>query len=161
MAGSSSYNPGYPTLVCAPNIVTMKLSGRDNYDAWRIQMLCLLESHDMLHFILPTENSSVSGDQRLWRRSDAVVKGWILGSLSQKPLEVVVILVKTNTYITSKDVWDKLHTIYGPPALPLQDAAAEIKEVEEEKRTGIKEIKKNKRKALGRLYAATLIISES
>ncbi|MFS7951771.1 putative ankyrin repeat-containing domain, PGG domain, ankyrin repeat-containing domain superfamily [Helianthus anomalus] len=34
--------------------------------------------------------------------------------------------------------------------------SSEIKEVEEEKRTGIKEIKKNKRKALGRLYAATL-----
>ncbi|KAJ0930141.1 hypothetical protein HanPSC8_Chr04g0145851 [Helianthus annuus] len=119
--GSSSSNPGYPTLVCAPNIVTMKLSGRDTYDAWRIQMLCLLESHDMLHFILPAENGVVEKNSKLWRRSDAVVKGWILGSLSQKPLKLVVDLVKTKTHFTSKDVWDELHTIYAPP---LQDAAA-------------------------------------
>ncbi|KAD6454899.1 hypothetical protein E3N88_09605 [Mikania micrantha] len=29
----------------------VKLSGQDMYDVWRIQMLCMLESHDMFGFI--------------------------------------------------------------------------------------------------------------
>ncbi|KAI3670727.1 hypothetical protein L1987_87723 [Smallanthus sonchifolius] len=142
MEGSSSSNPGYPypypSHVCAPNVVTMKLSGRETYDVWRTQMLCLLEGHDMLRFIhLRALGKEKVGDNnhQLWRRSDALVKGWILGSLSEQPLKFVVNLVKTKTSkdvwdklqtktnkdFTSKDVWDKLQTIYGPP---LQDAAA-------------------------------------
>ncbi|KAI3724780.1 hypothetical protein L1987_64545 [Smallanthus sonchifolius] len=96
-------------------------------------MLCLLEGHDMLGFINespPAENTSVLGKERvgLWRRSDALVKGWILGSLSQQTL---VNLVKTNTDFTAKDVWEKLQTIYGPTPL-LQQARGEEEEEEEE-----------------------------
>ncbi|KAK9073670.1 hypothetical protein SSX86_006264 [Deinandra increscens subsp. villosa] len=120
---SSSSNSGYllypyPSHVSAPNFVTMKLSGRATYVIWKTQMLCLLESHDMLSFINenpPVENSVLgkekAGDYMLWRRSDALVRGWILGSLSEQPLKSVL---KTNTDFTSKDVWDQLHTIYGP-----------------------------------------------
>ncbi|KAD6454916.1 hypothetical protein E3N88_09622 [Mikania micrantha] len=41
----------YPSHVCATNFVTVKLIGQDTYDVWRTQMLCMLESHDMLGFI--------------------------------------------------------------------------------------------------------------
>ncbi|KAD6455050.1 hypothetical protein E3N88_09756 [Mikania micrantha] len=97
MAGSSSNLPSsreanpypYPSHVFVPNFVSVKLSGRDTYDVWQMQMWCLLQSHDMLGFI----SSPVSGEEKvgdddmLWRRSDALVKGWILGSLFQQTLE--------------------------------------------------------------------------
>lgn len=66
----------------------------------------------------PTQNSVLGkekvGDYMLWGRSDALVKGWILGSLSEQTLLYVVNLLNTNWDFTAKDVWDKLHTIYGP-----------------------------------------------
>ncbi|KAK1418609.1 hypothetical protein QVD17_27754 [Tagetes erecta] len=94
MEGSSSTNPRnplypYPSHVCAPNVVTVKLSGRDMYEVWKTQMLCLLESHDMLGFINDAADST-SHDHVLWRRSDALVKGWILGSLSEQTLGYIV-----------------------------------------------------------------------
>ncbi|KAK1418632.1 hypothetical protein QVD17_27777 [Tagetes erecta] len=59
-------------------------------------MLCLLESHDMLGFITHGENTVLGkeknkvGDYMLWRRSDALVKSWILALLSQQTLKYVV-----------------------------------------------------------------------
>ncbi|XP_076952720.1 uncharacterized protein LOC143626542 [Bidens hawaiensis] len=148
----------------------MKLSGRDTYGVWKTQLLCLLESHDMLDFITHEDKAS-DHNHKLWRRSDALVKGWILGSLSQQPLKFVV---KTNTNVTSKDVWDKLQTIYDPPA-PLQDAtvAADYATRDAEERIGTAETieqdtgeekkssetrkeEKAKQRAARALYEATL-----
>lgn len=123
-SGSSSsntrypYNP-YPSHVCGPNTVTLKLSGRETYNVWKTQMLCLLESHDMLGFIKQGENTVLGkeknkvGDYMMWRRSDALVKSWILASLSQQTLKYVVNSIPNKDF-TAKHVWDKLKTTYGP-----------------------------------------------
>ncbi|KAL4563853.1 hypothetical protein LXL04_027901 [Taraxacum kok-saghyz] len=96
------YSYPYPSHVYTPSFVTIKLSGKDKYNIWKTQILCLLESHGMLGFIngaFVSPQSSSSGKEkpddhqsrhRLWRRSDALVKGWILGSLSEKTLTFVV-----------------------------------------------------------------------
>ncbi|KAL8239743.1 hypothetical protein R6Q59_016310 [Mikania micrantha] len=104
----------YPSHVSAPNFVTVKLSDRDTYDVWQMQMRCLLQSHDMLGFISSHAlgKEKVGDDDMLWKRSDALVKGWILGSLSQQTLEYFVKQIP-NKDLTAKDVWDKLQSVYG------------------------------------------------
>ncbi|KAD6454893.1 hypothetical protein E3N88_09599 [Mikania micrantha] len=109
MEGSSSSNIGNPYPY--PSHVTMKLSGRDTYDVWKTQMLCLFESHDMLRFI---QLKTLDGyNEDLWKRSDALVKGWILGSLSDQTLKSVVNSFP-NKVFTTKDAWDNLQTLYDP-----------------------------------------------
>ncbi|KAK9064276.1 hypothetical protein SSX86_015656 [Deinandra increscens subsp. villosa] len=135
MAGPSSSNIPreeeypYPSHVCAPNFVTVKLSGRDVYKVWKTQMLRLLEGHDMLGFINrsppPLENASVKGKEiaagednvhKLWKRSDALVAGWILGSLSQQTLNDIIVNrdEDDDDFTTAKELWDRLRTIHGP-----------------------------------------------
>ncbi|KAD6454915.1 hypothetical protein E3N88_09621 [Mikania micrantha] len=126
MAGSSSSLPSsgeanpypYPSHVFVPNFVTVKLNDRDTYDVWQMQMMCLLESHDMLGFISSQSHAlgkeKVGDDDMMWRRSDALVKGWIFGSLSQQTLKYFVKPI-SNKDLTAKDVWDKLLSLYGPP----------------------------------------------
>ncbi|KAL8239656.1 hypothetical protein R6Q59_016223 [Mikania micrantha] len=110
-SSSSNYENPYPYPYPYPSHVTMKLSSRDTYDVWKTQMLCLLKSLDMLRFI---ELETLDGyNQDPWR-SDELVKGWILGSLSKQTLKYVVNSFP-NTDFTAKDAWDKLQTIYGPP----------------------------------------------
>ncbi|KAL8209306.1 hypothetical protein R6Q57_006038 [Mikania cordata] len=120
MEGSSSSNPGnpYPYPYPYSSHVTMKLSGCDTFDVWKTQMLCLLESHDMLRFIQPKTLGEHSDD--LWRRSDALVKGWMLGSLSNQTLKYLVNSFP-NEYFTAKDAWDMLQTVYGPPVRASDD----------------------------------------
>ncbi|XP_023736002.2 ankyrin repeat-containing protein NPR4 isoform X2 [Lactuca sativa] len=131
-------NP-YPSHVCAPNFLSFKLSDRDEYGIWKTQMLCLLQSHDMLGFIYGTlvspyeassSSSSVSGKEKvvdyqthhkLWRRSDALVKGWILGSLSKETLGYVLERLTGKHYqedFSAKNVWDELQTMYLVAVLP-------------------------------------------
>ncbi|KAD6454939.1 hypothetical protein E3N88_09645 [Mikania micrantha] len=74
-------------------------------------MLCLLESHDMLRFIQP---KTLGEHDDLWRRSEALVKGWMLGSLSNQTLKYLVNSFPNEDF-TAKDAWDKLQTVYGPP----------------------------------------------
>ncbi|KAD6454933.1 hypothetical protein E3N88_09639 [Mikania micrantha] len=174
MAGSSSgsgsgsslpslgeVNPySYPSHVFVPNFVTVKLSGPDTYFVWQMEMRCLLQSHDMLGFISSHAlgKEKVDDDHMMWRRSDALVKGWILGSLSQQTLEKVVKPIPSKD-LTAKDVWDKLQTIYGPP---VQDAAAAGQEKKAQKTVSSKNLqkkisrKKKKEKHAGILYDATL-----
>ncbi|KAJ9551263.1 hypothetical protein OSB04_015308 [Centaurea solstitialis] len=103
----------YPSHVFAPNFVTVKLSDRDEYDMWKTQMLCLLKSHGMLAFInnnfIPT-----GGDEKFWRRSDALVKGWILGSLSKEASLCLLhgFVSVADDLITAKQMWDKLTEMY-------------------------------------------------
>ncbi|CAI9271304.1 unnamed protein product [Lactuca saligna] len=150
MAGSSS-NPHvtlevgeenpypYPSHFYTPSFVTLKLSGRDEYEIWKTQMLCLLESHGMLGFIdgtlvIPQTSNNVSGKEKvgdhqthhkLWRRSDALVKGWILGALSKQTLTYVVDRLKEKVYqernaadFCAKEVWDELETMFAPAVVP-------------------------------------------
>ncbi|CAH1448932.1 unnamed protein product [Lactuca virosa] len=133
----------YPSHVYnTHSFLTLKLSGRGEYGIWKTQMICLLESHGMFGIIdgtlvSPETSSSVFGKEkvgdhqtqyRLWRRSDALVKGWILGSLSKEILGYVVnrltrkLHQETNSDhdFSAKDVWDELQTLYAPvfPKLP-------------------------------------------
>ncbi|KAI3518270.1 hypothetical protein L1887_06805 [Cichorium endivia] len=109
----------YPSHVCAPNFVTFKLSGKDEYRIWKTQMLCLIESHCMLGFIDGTFVTPQTSDHHLlehWRRSDALIKGWILGSLSNETLMSVLdrVAEKPIQETPAKRLWDELATIYNP-----------------------------------------------
>ncbi|CAH1448935.1 unnamed protein product [Lactuca virosa] len=127
----------YPSHVYTPSFVSLKLNGRDEYRIWKTQMICLLESHVMVgfidgRFVRPDEDSSSSvlgkekvGDHQthhgLWRKSDALVKGWILGSLSKETLGYVVNRLTGKCHhsdFSAKDVWDELQNMYGPPVFP-------------------------------------------
>ncbi|CAH1436293.1 unnamed protein product [Lactuca virosa] len=109
----------YPSHFYTPSFVTLKLSGRDEYEIWKTQMLCLLESHG---------KEKVGDHQthhKLWRRSDALVKGWILGALSKQTLTYVVDRLKEKVYqernaadFCAKEVWDELETMYAPAVVP-------------------------------------------
>ncbi|KAI3495760.1 hypothetical protein L1887_38106 [Cichorium endivia] len=116
----------YPSNLSAASFVSVKLSCKDNYHMWEAQMRCLLESHDMLGFItgqfLYLTAAREGGESfRLWRRSDAVVKGWILGSLSEEILRYVLYCLKkkkhqyVNEDFDAKSLWDEVGTIYNPP----------------------------------------------
>uniref|UniRef100_A0A5B7A6J5 PGG domain-containing protein n=1 Tax=Davidia involucrata TaxID=16924 RepID=A0A5B7A6J5_DAVIN len=105
----------YPSMLNVGNFVSIKLSEANNYLLWKTQMLGLIESQDMLGFIdgmnpAPAETITVPHDTReienqnylSWRRSDRLLKGWIIGSLSEHILGIVVGLN------TARDVWTKL-----------------------------------------------------
>ncbi|KAL7592978.1 hypothetical protein Lser_V15G32875 [Lactuca serriola] len=134
------YTYPYPSNLSATSFISVKLSGRDEYILWKTQMLCLLKSHGMFGFIdgtltisPQTSSTSVSGKEKLgadhnhwlWTRSDALVKGWILGSLATETLTNVLkrltekLHQETNADdFSAKDLWDELQTIYAPTVLP-------------------------------------------
>ncbi|GJW35681.1 ankyrin repeat-containing domain, PGG domain protein [Tanacetum coccineum] len=126
---ASSSNPSFiveigeeypsPSHVYTPILVTVKLSGKDRYNAWKTQILCLLTSHNMLGFINGKVVRPEGNVQRekAWMRSDSIVKSLILGTLSE---EVTLYVLNRRTYknpnedFTAKDVWDELECVYGP-----------------------------------------------
>nr|GEV58893.1 ankyrin repeat-containing domain, PGG domain protein [Tanacetum cinerariifolium] len=76
------------------------------------------------------------GDMEAWIKSNALVKGWILGSLSEQTLtHVVNVLNENSSDFTAKEVWDELRTLYGAPLLQQSPAAADIVYKEEERKT--------------------------
>ncbi|CAI9293223.1 unnamed protein product [Lactuca saligna] len=132
------YTYPYPSNLAAASFISVKLSGKDKYGIWKTQMLCLLKSHGMFGFVdgtlvSPQTSSSVSGKEKvcdhnshwLWTRSDALVKGWILGSLSEQTLTDVVDRLTEKLHLdrnaaddfSAKDVWDELQAMYAPPAV--------------------------------------------
>lgn len=95
--GEEEYTYPYPSNLSVASFISVKLSGRDIYGIWKMQMVCLLKSQDMFGFIdgtLVSPQTDVSGKEkvgdhnnhRLWARSDSLVKGWILGSLTEQTL---------------------------------------------------------------------------
>ncbi|GJR64403.1 ankyrin repeat-containing domain, PGG domain protein [Tanacetum coccineum] len=113
----------YPSHVIAPNFVTVKLSGRNKYNMWKTQMICLLESYHMFGFIegqfpCPAgDGKRKVGDMEAWVASDSLVKGWILGSLSEDAVNKAVNHLthkQKKTVFTAKDLWDELKHSYGP-----------------------------------------------
>ncbi|KAA8544475.1 hypothetical protein F0562_022485 [Nyssa sinensis] len=122
---SSSFAPHqypYPSTLNVVNFASIKLSTNwkksfTNYLPWKTQILGLVESQDLLGFIdgtnpPPAEMVTVPDDMTmkeipnpdylLWRRSDRLVKGWIIGSLTVSALHIVVDLK------TARDVWIEL-----------------------------------------------------
>ena len=116
----------YRSHVIGPNIVTMKLSVKYKYNLWRLQMECLLKSQHMVGFIKgqfpsPAKNGKEKvGDMEAWTAGDSLVKGWILGSLSEEAAEKTVNRLtykQNNTYFSAKDLWDELRHSYGPSGI--------------------------------------------
>ncbi|KAH6799977.1 hypothetical protein C2S52_000441 [Perilla frutescens var. hirtella] len=84
-----------------------------NYISWKEQMLCLIESQGFVGFIdggapPPPNDSQVYAE---WRRSDRLVKGWILGALSDEVVESVV------SFDSARDVWLELEKNFSIPKL--------------------------------------------
>lgn len=125
----------WPSTVNFANFVTVKacLEGdeRSNFKMWKEQMLCLLESQDVLGFvdggILPPETGGDSDDEqkRQWRRTDRLVKGWILGSIRKDALDAVW------EKPTARDVWLELDNIFQE-----EEEEEEENEKEKEKKKG-------------------------
>ncbi|KAJ9558331.1 hypothetical protein OSB04_012945 [Centaurea solstitialis] len=107
--GSQEYP--YPSHVNPASFLSIKLSGENDYDAWQEQMMCLVDSHDMLGFIDGTFKSPKE-KYREWKRSDMLVKGWIFGSVSKDVMKTLVGLHSAH------DVWNKLNTTYSTPDSP-------------------------------------------
>lgn len=99
----------WPSAINVSNFVTVKpcVEGeeRSNYRIWKEQMLCLLESQDLLGFVngevLPPRKNA-QHQHNLWRRTDRLVKGWILGSVGKDVLDAVW------EKQTARDVWVEL-----------------------------------------------------
>ncbi|CAH1448930.1 unnamed protein product [Lactuca virosa] len=72
--------------------------------------------------MFPGKRNDHQTHQKLWRRSDALVKGWVLGSLSKETLgQVVNRLIRGKLHqddFSAKDVWDELQTIFAPVVVP-------------------------------------------
>lgn len=117
MASSESPKHPCPSTVSVANFVSLRLSlNKDNlersikdYRIWKEQMVCLLKSQELLDFIndqIPPHEESME-DQKLWRRTDALIKGWILGSITG--IDVLDAVVGLET---SREVWLELENIF-------------------------------------------------
>ncbi|GJW98021.1 hypothetical protein Tco_0179829, partial [Tanacetum coccineum] len=112
----------YPSHNFATNIVTVKLCGKPKYNVWNTQMICLLSSHGMHGFIDGQVIIHFDGNWNewtTWYKSDSLVKGWIIGSLSEETaINVVNRLTREHKNsefkFTARDVWDEQQRIYGP-----------------------------------------------
>ncbi|KAK6126737.1 hypothetical protein DH2020_039508 [Rehmannia glutinosa] len=121
MASTNVQQPWLSTVNNAANFVPTKLwfnyTGT-NYQAWKEQMLCLIQSQGLLGFIDgtiapppetvadPADGTATAGvtnqDYDLWVRTDMLVKGWILCSLNDDVVYAVSMLR------TSREVWMEL-----------------------------------------------------
>nr|GEU86765.1 ribonuclease H-like domain-containing protein [Tanacetum cinerariifolium] len=90
-------------------IINVKLVGAENYKMWAAAMKIALKRKNKMGFINGTcvkqENSVVLSQQ--WERCNAIVLGWILGSLSQKLSTILakdpLPNVKDVFYVVSKE----------------------------------------------------------
>ncbi|GAV87184.1 UBN2_3 domain-containing protein, partial [Cephalotus follicularis] len=99
------------------NFVTLKLK-QNNYLLWETQILSLIESQDILDFIIgetpsPTPEIQQNGNQipnpdyTSWVKTDRLIKTWITGTLSE---EVLGHAVGTKS---SKDLWTVLNEAFS------------------------------------------------
>ncbi|XP_073034914.1 uncharacterized protein [Primulina eburnea] len=117
MSSPKLANYPWPSTVNAANFISVKLcldedkkkrSGKD-YKIWKKQMICLFESQDLLGFVdgqIPAPKESMD-EQKLWRRTDQLITGWILGSITgTEVLDAVVGLD------SSREVWLELEKLF-------------------------------------------------
>ena len=98
------------------NFITLKLK-QDNYPLWREQALALAESQDMVSHLtgemtISTISSTSTTDKptdeiNAWRKSDRLFHGWLIGTLAEEALGLVIGLD------TTKSVWDALKEAYA------------------------------------------------
>ncbi|XP_073154445.1 uncharacterized protein [Henckelia pumila] len=116
MSSANSANYPWPSTVNAANFISVKLCDLnkdnkkrsiDDYKIWKKQMLCLLESQDLLGFVdgqIPPPEESM---EKIWRRTDQLITGWILGSITGTDVLDAVVGLDT-----SREVWFKLGNIF-------------------------------------------------
>ncbi|XP_073033542.1 uncharacterized protein [Primulina eburnea] len=117
MSSSKLANYPWPSTVNAVNFISVKLFlNKDNkersindYRIWKKQMICLFESQDLLGFVdgqIPPPKEPMD-EQKLWRRTDQLITGWILGSITgTEVLDEVVGLD------SSREVWLELEKLF-------------------------------------------------
>ncbi|XP_047961681.1 uncharacterized protein LOC125206473 [Salvia hispanica] len=102
--------------VSVASFVSAKLGydekNRHNYATWSEQMLCLLKSQDLMEFIDETPPPPENREDA-WRRTDWLIKGWILGALTDDVIEAVVNLPSASA------VWMKLKDDFSETRSPL------------------------------------------
>lgn len=111
----SSLCPHDPSISSAnvANFIPAKLDwlpGADtNYKTWREQMLCLIRSQGLMHYIDGTTSLPLppNQDYSIWERNNALVKGWILGSISYEIASIVLELE------SAQSVWSILESKFG------------------------------------------------
>jgi hypothetical protein len=99
------------------NFVTLKLTPK-NYPMWREQMLALAKSQDMVELLtsekmkptmytnVTTERTStseateqqISEDFLKWRKEDRLLRGWIIGTLIEETLGLLLVLIHPNQF---------------------------------------------------------------
>jgi len=89
----------------------MEPLNRENYETWRVHMESVLVMHDLWEYVSgkkmkPEEDAGTRETIALWEREDRKAKGKIL--LAIKPSE----LKHVAEFITSREVWLRLKTIY-------------------------------------------------
>ncbi|KAA8542486.1 hypothetical protein F0562_023641 [Nyssa sinensis] len=123
-SSSSSFSQyQHLSMINVGNFVSIKLT-KANYLIWEAQMRNLIVSQNLVRFIdgqivAPPQNNidplhvrseitaEIENPEDLaWRRTDWLLKGWIMGSLSEEVLGLVV-RSDSNSY-TARDVWDRL-----------------------------------------------------
>ncbi|KAF8392751.1 hypothetical protein HHK36_023100 [Tetracentron sinense] len=119
-AMSSNFSYPFPSSsINVSNYVSMKLSS-SNFLLWKMQVMSLLESEDMLGFIdgefpMPdrvlqlSENKEETPSPKFiaWKKSDRKVKAWVISTLLDEALRLVVGLE------TARDVWSTLKKTYA------------------------------------------------
>jgi hypothetical protein len=108
------------------NFITLKLSP-NNYPLWQEQALALAESQDLvghltnedptpIQYITP-DGSNITPGEKLepklteafiaWRKADRLLRGWIIGTLSEETLSLVVGLD------TAYAIWEAFKNAYA------------------------------------------------
>ncbi|GAY61458.1 hypothetical protein CUMW_210150, partial [Citrus unshiu] len=89
----------YPSTLNISNFVSLKLT-QNNYMLWKTQISGLIESQDMGEFVLKSiveaeasttkQDYVMNYDYTMWRRLDRLLRGWIVGTLSEEVLGLAV-----------------------------------------------------------------------
>jgi len=124
---SSLHLPSYLPLIYSTmttlslnvgNFITLRLTS-NNYPLWREQALALVESQEMVEHLTnedpaPTKYTNIENSTPqltdafiAWWKSDRLVRGWIIGTLSEETLRLVVGLD------TAHAVWEALKNAYA------------------------------------------------
>ncbi|MFS7917553.1 hypothetical protein Hanom_Chr03g00190391 [Helianthus anomalus] len=85
--------------------VLVKLSGPSNYDVWKSQMLCLIESHNLLHIIHAEIRFPGDGDP-MTQKYDKLVKGWIFDTMSDQVIKEFI------DYDSVQYLWTELESTF-------------------------------------------------
>ncbi|KAJ9536771.1 hypothetical protein OSB04_un000075 [Centaurea solstitialis] len=106
------------------NFVSVRLSGDNNYQLWKTQMLCLMGTHDMCGLVDAAFDDLRASSPKIKKQYDNLLKGWIFGSISEGVLGTIVNLAKDGS---AKDVWDELMKSFDDSTMCSQQDSAQTK----------------------------------